>query len=72
MNEIDEAICRHFKQPIDSEQYFNYWYQNIGFRLAMGKTWDEIRESYKECSGSLKIIAFLEENYTSSSWYEPR
>jgi hypothetical protein len=42
----------------------------IGYRLAMGKTWSDVKEEIKEYSSSLAIVEFLESKYDPKSWIE--
>lgn len=83
LNSIDEAMCVHFNQPVDPKKYLAGWYDTIGFKLAMGKNWEQIRVDFRELAVEwpdedtqmwvrtmLKITDWLEENYTSDSWRE--
>jgi hypothetical protein len=65
--EIDEELCKHFNTPVDPKYWFRAWYHIIGLGLAMGSTWDKLREDYPEL---LEVIDYLDENYTSNAWCE--
>lgn len=43
---IDEEICAAFEVAPHPDLYFVGWYDSIGFRLAFGKSWDEIRGDF--------------------------
>ena len=43
---IDEEICAHCGVTPDPDRYLDGWYDSIGFRLAFGKSWDEIRKDF--------------------------
>ena len=78
-NQIDEELCAHFDQPVNDEQYLAGWYNSIGCRTATGRTIDEIRAEFQSYIDKgdhpehykvlLEILSFLEEHYTTSSWY---
>ena len=42
-SEIDDLICAHFNTKPHDTRYYCSWYDIIGFALAMGKNWEEIR-----------------------------
>jgi hypothetical protein len=82
-SQIDEEMCRHFEQPVDEKRYLGGWYDSIGFRLALGKSFEQIRAEFrgyvdeeKETSNfyvtMLKMLDWLDENYTPDSWREGR
>lgn len=88
LQEIDRLMCEHFEQPCDPIKYLNGWYDSIGFRLALGKSFEEIRGQFdgyileEKARGnpnqgvefyenSLRILAWLEERYTTNSFYSP-
>lgn len=67
---IDEEICQHFGAPVDDDRYFMEWYNTIGLGLAIGKTWEQLEEIFKNSPTTLKIISFLRNNYTADAWYQ--
>lgn len=75
---VDEAICAHLGCRVDPVRYAHEWYDSIGFALAMGDTFDKIRNSYikndyyrpEYKAVMVKIVDFLEANYTTSAWAE--
>ncbi len=82
-NTLDEEICAHLGVEIHPTNYHVYWYDSIGFRLALGMTWDEIRGRFREqeedanAKGEfeyadlmgvlLRITDWLEERFTVDS-----
>lgn len=74
-NTVDEEMCAHFGEPCDADRYFRKWYNCIGWNLAMGRSFDEIKAIYSEPnwadSGLLPVVEWLAANFTPSSWYEP-
>ena len=73
---IDEEMCLHFGEPCDPDRYFRCWYDCIGYDLAAGRSFEEIKVTYAaptwDDSGLLPIVEWLESNFSSRSWYEPR
>jgi hypothetical protein len=68
--EIDEELCRVFDQPCDPKYWLWGWYDNICLFLSLGKSFDYIRDLYKDCPEIIKVCDYLEEHYTPNSWYE--
>ncbi len=67
---IDEAICNHLGIPIHPTKYVEDWYDYLGFGLAMGKTFPELAERFRDDPPLLKIAQFLDEHYTADVWAE--
>ena len=83
LSTVDEELCKHLDVPIDAINYHYDWYDSIGLRLAVGKTFPEIEQEYlkyqeeaKETKAleyynhMLKIINFLSNNFVSNNWRE--
>ncbi len=70
LNKIDEMICNHLNVPVDEVKYVHGWFDSIGFSLACGRNWEQVRENFSDCPELMPIIDFLEENFTSDSWAE--
>lgn len=72
---IDEEMCRHFNAPCDPDRYFREWYGSIGYDLAMGRSFEEIKTLYGAPEyaefGLVPIAEWLEANFKPRSWYEP-
>lgn len=45
-NVVDDAICAHFGVKPDEKRYYYEWYDIIGLRIALGRSFEEIRESF--------------------------
>jgi hypothetical protein len=78
---VDERICKEVYNVEPHSKYwgstvFN-WYDTIGFTIAMGKSLDQVRDHYVKSDVWLeelpiinKVLDFLEDNYTTRSFYE--
>jgi hypothetical protein len=67
---IDDKIRAHFGVPADPDNYYMGWYGIIGFRLALGQSFDMIaRELQNEGDTTLlDICDWLNLHYTSEAW----
>lgn len=72
LNQIDEEICRHFNEPCHKTRYYQGWYDTIGFDLAAGQSFDQIRTAYADFPKLVEIANWLEANFTVRHWYERR
>ena len=45
---IDDEMCKHFGVTPDPKFWYMDWDNIVGFSLACGKTWDQIRENAKK------------------------
>ena len=63
---IDDIMCTHFGVNSNDVEYYFDWYNVLGFALAMGLTFDELRNEFPEF---LEIINYLDSNYTVKTWY---
>lgn len=84
LQKIDDELREHFHAPPDKVNWFNGWYNYIGYFLAFGWSWTKLRQDIDaEClmspvdSGAHKhwalnrdILDWLEANFTSDAWYE--
>jgi hypothetical protein len=80
--EVDNRICEHLGETPDEVKYAHYWYDIIGFKLALGRNWDDIRKDFAENVAESpqyadeyailgKIVDFLEANYDTNAFYSP-
>ncbi len=69
---LDRLICAHLGRKVESSVWCHDWYNHIGLGLAVGWKWPKIRENYADDPIMLKIIDYLETNYTVNSWWEPK
>jgi len=74
LQQVDEEMCRHFGEPCHPKLWFRSWYDCIGFDLAMGRSFAEVKEIYAGPawvdSGLLPVAEWLEANFTVEAWYE--
>jgi len=68
--EIDEEMCRHFGAACHPRQWFEGWYDYIGYDLAKGDSFDEIRTTYADIPRLVEISRWLEANFTVRFWNE--
>src|SRR4051812_30972376 len=87
LNRIDEEVCNLLGSQVHDRYYggtgensFN-WFDTIGFQIACGKPLgsEELKEYYtssslwkKELPVILRILEYLESNYTSNAFYSVR
>ena len=69
---VDEMICSHFNAPVDADKWYENWYNEIGLGLAMGRTWEQIKDTYSKWPEVVAIADYLEATFTTNSWYERR
>jgi hypothetical protein len=80
---VDNAICAHFGVAPHPTRYYHFWYDCIGFRLAMGKSLPEIKALFTQYieeaktteakdgyRHSIEIVDFLAAHYTPDAWSE--
>lgn len=82
LNTIDEEICAHLGVPVHDTYYCGDWYITIGFKLAMGRSFDHIIGYYdgaglvtkgeeREYYDTLRKIAeFLNSKFSTNAWVE--
>lgn len=66
---VDEEICRHFGEEPHPTMYYRGWFDSIGFALASGKSFEEIRLMFPTM---VDITNFIEKTYEPKSWWEPK
>ena len=63
---IDEEMCVFFNVLPHPRMYYLGWYDMIGFRLAVGHTFEEI---ISDSSERLKVVAqWLQDNFIPNAW----
>ena len=79
---IDDELCAHLEVAPNPKHYFMSWVDIIGFALACGKSFEQIRADMLERMPEghpdetdadrtyLKIIDWLNANFTSDAWYQ--
>jgi len=82
LNKLDEEICTLLGVPVHPKKYGGHiynWFDTVGFQIATGKDLgsQELRDHYLspmwiEDTWIIKVIDYLEDNYTSHSFYQPK
>jgi len=76
---IDDMMRAHFGAPADPVKWYLGWYNSVGFALAVGKRFSEIKKIYRDYVAEshepadeqmVKVIEWLEENFESNAWAE--
>lgn len=79
-NKLDEDMCRFWNMPVDADKYFMGWYDAIGFRAAIGKSFADIRKEFMGYTQEdnnkyveyylnlIEILDYIEERYDLNSW----
>ena len=74
LSEVDDRMREHFGAEPDSVKFYCGWYGYIGLSLAMGRTFNQIRDMLTkyngDSSGPRAIVDWLDANYTVESWYQ--
>lgn len=81
LQEIDNEMRQAFGEEPDEDNWLWGWYDTIGFGLAMGKDWKQLREQFAEDPAEsertnlarrrkLAVIYWLEANYVPDAWAE--
>lgn len=80
MQELDIDICKLLGEPVDPKYYcpvFKHpslnisWYDTVGLALACGKSYDDIRNDFKN-ENVRKVVDFLESRYVPKAYYQPK
>ena len=78
---IDDEMRIEFGEEPDKKRWLWGWYNVVGFGLAMGRDWTQLREQFAEdsaedeesvefCCSMLRVIDWLEANFTANAWAE--
>ena len=72
LQKIDDRVWREFagKEPSKSHWFLN-WKNTIGFLLACGKSFEEIKEGCED-ETQWNLLTWLEERYKPVCWYSPK
>ena len=67
---IDEEICAAVGDPVDPVKYCRMWFDIIGFQLAIGKSFAEVREHLVKYNWPtlLPVLDYIEANFDANSW----
>lgn len=79
---IDSFICQRLDLRWNKRTYTHGWFDDIGFKIALGRTLPELIDHYRQsCEGIAdeyrthelamwRIAAFLNEEFTTDAWHE--
>jgi len=80
--DIDVELCAHFNVTPHETLYYCGWYDWMGERVALGYSYDRMREEFRaQAEGRLKpaqlthlleIIDWFEAHYVPDAWYAPK
>lgn len=81
LNTIDRELCALLGVEEHPKLYAGHWFDHIGFKLALGKTFEQIKadithdmalhhEDRKYYRDMLKMAEYLDEHYTANAWVE--
>lgn len=65
LQEVDNDMARFFGVEPDPVKWYRNWYNEVGFRLALGWSLDKITQEYPEW---VSVCDWLQANYTSDAW----
>jgi len=66
---IDDNMREAFGAPPDAVHWFHDWYDVIGLGLAMGYSWDKLRDRILHDDPlGIRICNWLESHYDADSW----
>lgn len=65
---VDDKLCEWLGVKA-TDQFYKDWYNHVGFALACGRTFSELRERFSECTDLLIIIDYLDNNYTVDTYW---
>lgn len=87
LQDIDKVLCDALGQPCHPKYWLVGWYDYIGFRLAVGSTFDKLiaefqdylvkdaksgDESFKKTALLLACAIYLRDNFISNAWREAK
>jgi len=81
LQQIDDEMRRHFKEPSDPGHWLWSWYNTIGLALSLGRSFTDIIQEcqsnmteYPEDIGyykrKLSIAEYLHQHFVSDAWAE--
>ena len=81
LQEIDDEMRQAFGEEPDADRWLWGWYDTIGYGLALGRDWAQLREQFAEDPDEserintsrrrrLAVIDWLDEHYTPNAWAE--
>ncbi len=79
LHDVDNKMREALGHPADPYNWLHWWYDVLGLSFACGKSFMELRSRYAAdtCPTTgwlsaeyVKIIDWLDANYTVTSWYQ--
>lgn len=81
LQEIDDEMRVEFGEEPDADRWLWGWYDTIGYGLALGRDWAQLRERFAEDPDEserinmlrrrrLAVIDWLETHYVFNAWAE--
>jgi len=81
LQQVDDEMRRHFKEPSDPGHWLWSWYNTIGLALSLGRSFTDIihecqsnMSEYPEDVGyykrKLSIAEYLNDHFVSDAWAE--
>jgi len=81
LQHIDDEMRQAFCEEPDEVRWLWGWYDTIGYGLALGRDWAQLREQFAEDPAEseqtnmfrrrmLAVIYWLEANYIPNAWAE--
>lgn len=72
--DIDDNICKALNVPCDEKWYYCQWYDIIGYSCKNSiqdviKTIEEFPEKLPDDYELIRVLTWIDENYTLNAWY---
>lgn len=74
---IDAELCAYLNVECHPVKYHCDWYETIGYAIAVGVTFEKMRDAVKNSDStaedkaySLKMIDWFDTNFVSDAWAE--
>lgn len=65
LSRVDEELCHYFGAEVHPKRYYAGWVDIEGFALALGKSWEWMRQEWPD---RVEIIDYLCSNYESDAF----
>ena len=65
---IDDFICKSLNEDPDPVQWCHNWVNTLGFSIAVGHSFAQMRHIWGHNESLIEIIDILEEHFTSGFW----
>lgn len=68
LQDVDDKMRRHFGAEPSATEWYQNWYNTIGFGLSLGRSFPELKEHFKEFSDLVEVTDWLDSHYTVNAW----